>query len=140
MIRKFEIFVDDNGFAAKFSIDTDNKGVTRFIKFMNFKKIFYIKDHLEDKKRLNDDYLCEIYDQKSNSRKKISFKSSNVYGVVDLIVKTPEISEIKRITNLRTNKTRELNLSRPALDKLRKLRQEIDDEGLISNHLESEKE
>ena len=25
MIRKFEIFVDDNGFAAKFSIDTDNK-------------------------------------------------------------------------------------------------------------------
>ena len=69
MIRKFEIFVDDNGFAAKFSIDTDNKGVTRFIKFMNFKKIFYIKDHLEDKKRLNDDYLCEIYDQKSNSRK-----------------------------------------------------------------------
>ncbi len=140
MIRKFEIFVDDNGFAAKFSIDTDNKGVTRFIKFMNFKKIFYIKDHLEDKKRLNDDYLCEIYDQKSNSRKKISFKSSNVYGVVDLIVKTPEISEIKRITNLRTNKTWELNLSRPALDKLRKLRQEIDDEGLISNHLESEKE
>ena len=140
MIRKFEIFVDDNGFAAKFSIDTDNKGVTRFIKFINFKKIFYIKDHLEDKKRLNDDYLCEIYDQKSNSRKKISFKSSNVYGVVDLIVKTPEISEIKRITNLRTNKTWELNLSRPALDKLRKLRQEIDDEGLISNHLESEKE
>ena len=140
MIRKFEIFVDDNGFAAKFSIDTDNKGVTRFIKFMNFKKIFYIKDHLEDKKRLNDDYLCEIYDQKSNSRKKISFKSSNVYGVVDLIVKTPEISEIKRITNLRTNKTWELNLSRPALDKLRKLRQDIDDEGLISNHLESEKE
>ena len=140
MIRKFEIFVDDNGFAAKFSIDTDNKGVTRIIKFMNFKKIFYIKDHLEDKKRLNDDYLCEIYDQKSNSRKKISFKSSNVYGVVDLIVKTPEISEIKRITNLRTNKTWELNLSRPALDKLRKLRQEIDDEGLISNHLESEKE
>ena len=140
MIRKFEIFVDDNGFAAKFSIDTDNKGVTLFIKFMNFKKIFYIKDHLEDKKRLNDDYLCEIYDQKSNSRKKISFKSSNVYGVVDLIVKTPEISEIKRITNLRTNKTWELNLSRPALDKLRKLRQEIDDEGLISNHLESEKE
>tara|TARA_B100000123_G_C25479236_1_gene318370 strand:- start:75 stop:497 length:423 start_codon:yes stop_codon:yes gene_type:complete len=140
MIRKFEIFVDDNGFAAKFSIDTDNKGVTRFIKFMNFKKIFYIKDHLEDKKRLNDDYLCEIYDQKSNSRKKISFKSSNVYGVVDLIVKTPEISEIKRITNLRTNKTWELNLSRPVLDKLRKLRQEIDDEGLISNHLESEKE
>ena len=140
MIRKFEIFVDENGFAAKFSIDTDNKGVTRFIKFMNFKKIFYIKDHLEDKKRLNDDYLCEIYDQKSNSRKKISFKSSNVYGVVDLIVKTPEISEIKRITNLRTNKTWELNLSRPALDKLRKLRQEIDDEGLISNHLESEKE
>ena len=140
MIRKFEIFVDDNGFAAKFSIDTDNKGVTRFIKFMNFKKIFYIKDHLEDKKRLNDDYLCEIYDQKSNSRKKISFKSSNVYGVVDLIVKTPEISEIKRITNLRTNKTWELNLSRPALDKLRKLRQEIDDEELISNHLESEKE
>ena len=140
MIRKFEIFVDDNGFAAKFSIDTDNKGVTRFIKFMNFKKIFYIKDHLEDKKRLNDDYLCEIYDQKSNSRKKISFKSSNVYGVVDLIVKTPEISEIKRVTNLRTNKTWELNLSRPALDKLRKLRQEIDDEGLISNHLESEKE
>ena len=140
MIRKFEIFVDDNGFAAKFSIDTDDKGVTRFIKFMNFKKIFYIKDHLEDKKRLNDDYLCEIYDQKSNSRKKISFKSSNVYGVVDLIVKTPEISEIKRITNLRTNKTWELNLSRPALDKLRKLRQEIDDEGLISNHLESEKE
>ena len=140
MIRKFEIFVDDNGFAAKFSIDTDNKGVTRFIKFMNFNKIFYIKDYLEDKKRLNDDYLCEIYDQKSNSRKKISFKSSNVYGVVDLIVKTPEISEIKRITNLRTNKTWELNLSRPALDKLRKLRQEIDDEGLISNHLESEKE
>lgn len=140
MIRKFEIFVDDNGFAAKFSIDTDNKGVTRFIKFMNFKKIFYIKDHLEDKKRLNDNYLCEIYDKKSNSRKKISFKSSNVYGVVDLIVKTPEISEIKRITNLRTNKTWELNLSRPALDKLRKLRQEIDDERLISNHLESEKE
>ena len=140
MIRKFEIFVDDNGFAAKFSIDTDNKGVTRFIKFMNFNKIFYIKDYLEDKKRLNDDYLCEIYDQKSNSRKKISFKSSNVYGVVDLIVKTPEISEIKRITNLRTNKTWELNLSRPALDKLRKLRQEIDDEELISNHLESEKE
>ncbi len=140
MIRKFEIFVDDNGFAAKFSIDTDSKGVTRFIKFMNFKKIFYIKDHLEDKKRLNDDYLCEIYDQKSNSRKKISFKSSNVYGVVDLIVKTPEITEINRITNLRTNKTWELNLSRPALDKLRKLRQEIDDEELISNHLESEKE
>ena len=140
MIRKFEIFVDDNGFAAKFSIDTDNKGVTRFIKFMNFKKIFYIKDHLEDKERLNDDYLCEIYDKKSNTRKKISFKSSNVYGVVDLIVKTPEISEIKRITNLRTNKTWELNLSRPALNKLRKLRQEIDDEGLISNHLESEKE
>ena len=140
MIRKFEIFVDDNGFAAKFSIDTDNKGVTRFIKFMNFKKIFYIKDHLEDKKRLNDDYLCEIYDQESNSRKKISFKSSNVYGVVDLIVKTPEISEIKRITNLRTKKTWELNLSRPALNKLRKLRQEIDDEELISNHLESEKE
>ena len=140
MIRKFEIFVDDNGFAAKFSIDTDNKGVTRFIKFMNFKKIFYIKDHLEDKERLNDDYLCEIYDKKSNTRKKISFKSSNVYGVVDLIVKTPEISEIKRITNLRTNKTWELNLSRPALDKLRKLRQEIDDERLISNHLESEKE
>ena len=107
---------------------------------MNFKKIFYIKDHLEDKERLNDDYLCEIYDQKSNSRKKISFKSSNVYGVVDLIVKTPEITEINRITNLRTNKTWELNLSRPALDKLRKLRQEIDDEELISNHLESEKE
>ena len=140
MIRKFEIFVDDNGFAAKFSIDTDDKGVTRFIKFMNFKKIFYIKDHLEDKERLNDDYLCEIYDKKSNSRKKISFKSSNVYGVVDLIVKTPEISEIKRITNLRTKKTWDLNLSRPALNKLRKLRQEIDDEELISNHLESEKE
>ncbi len=140
MIRKFEIFVDDNGFAAKFSIDTDNKGVTRFIKFMNFKKIFYIKDHLEDKERLNDDYLCEIYDKKSNSRKKISFKSSNVYGVVDLIVKTPNISEIKRITNLRTKKTWDLNLSRPALNKLRKLRQEIDDEELISNHLESEKE
>ena len=107
---------------------------------MNFKKIFYIKDHLEDKERLNDDYLCEIYDKKSNTRKKISFKSSNVYGVVDLIVKTPEITEINRITNLRTNKTWELNLSRPALDKLRKLRQEIDDEELISNHLESEKE
>ena len=140
MIRKFEIFVEDNGFAAKFSIDTDNKGITRFIKLMNFKKIFYIKDHFEDKERLNDDYLCEIYDKKSNSRKKISFKSSNVYGVVDLIVKTPEISEIKRITNLRTNKTWELNLSSPALNKLRKLRQEIDDERLISNHLESEKE
>ena len=28
-------------------------------------------------------------------------------------------------------------LKSPALDKLRKLRQEIDDEGLISNHLES---
>ena len=77
---------------------------------------------------------------KSLTQEKISFKSSNVYGVVDLIVKTPEISEIKRITNLRTNKTWVLNLSRPALDKLRKLRQEIDDEGLISNHLESEKE